>query len=84
LCSTAISWLQIASPERILLSTLPITDWLVDNCQVDAEMALEYAIQTGMTDSAREGLFLKTSDPNRSVTMELHSPVCVIRLFSGF
>ncbi|CAM6127753.1 unnamed protein product [Calypogeia fissa] len=52
--------------------------------QVDAEMALEYAIQTGMVDTAREGIYLRTSDPKRSVAIELHSPVCVIRLFSGF
>ncbi|BBN02322.1 DNA topoisomerase VI subunit B [Marchantia polymorpha subsp. ruderalis] len=52
--------------------------------QVDAEMALEYAIQTGMVDTARETVYLRTSDRNRPCAIELHSPVCVIKLFSGF
>lgn len=56
------------------------TSWV----QVDAEMALEYAIQSGMVDTARDGVYLRTSDPTRSIAMELHSPVCVIQLFSGF
>ncbi|KAL3696020.1 hypothetical protein R1sor_010096 [Riccia sorocarpa] len=52
--------------------------------QVDAEMALEYAIQTGMVDTARETVYLRTSDRNKPCAIELHSPVCVIQLFPGF
>eukprot|EP00252_Welwitschia_mirabilis_P003041 TRINITY_DN13100_c0_g1_i1.p1 TRINITY_DN13100_c0_g1~~TRINITY_DN13100_c0_g1_i1.p1 ORF type:complete len:676 (-),score=156.66 TRINITY_DN13100_c0_g1_i1:550-2577(-) len=48
--------------------------------QVDVEMALEYATQSGMTLDARDNIYLGSLQGNRKFS-DFHSPVCVIRLF---
>jgi len=52
--------------------------------QVDSEMALEFATQSGMVDTARENVYLKALDSKRSFGVELHNPVAVFKLFAGF
>ncbi|KAJ7561257.1 hypothetical protein O6H91_03G020500 [Diphasiastrum complanatum] len=52
--------------------------------QVDAEMALEYATQSGMVDTAREPIYLRTLESDYKFALELHNPVCVMKLFSDF
>lgn len=51
--------------------------------QVDSEMALEFATQSGMVDTARENIYLSTLDSSRTFAIELHNPVAVVRLFAG-
>ncbi|KAL9272640.1 DNA topoisomerase 6 subunit B-like protein [Drosera capensis] len=46
--------------------------------QVDYEMALEYATQTGISEEPKEGLHLQALDPKISF-IDLHSPVFVFR-----
>ncbi|KAH9303067.1 hypothetical protein KI387_014650, partial [Taxus chinensis] len=48
--------------------------------QVDIEMALEYATQTGITQEARETTYMRALEGCQNFT-DFHSPVCVIRLF---
>eukprot|EP01018_Ginkgo_biloba_P031785 Gb_37714 [translate_table: standard] len=50
--------------------------------QVDNEMALEYATQSGMTQEARETSYLHALEGMQNF-IDYHSPVCVIRLFRG-
>eukprot|EP00249_Psilotum_nudum_P016619 c25911_g1_i1 orf=138-2168(+) len=50
--------------------------------QMDIEMALEYATQTGMAEAVRETIYLRTVDEKRSFEIEFHTPVCILRLFS--
>ncbi|KAI5081155.1 hypothetical protein GOP47_0004338 [Adiantum capillus-veneris] len=52
--------------------------------QMDMEMALEYATQSGMIEAAREAIFLSCVDENQTFVADLKSPVCVVRMFSGF
>ncbi|KAH7436658.1 hypothetical protein KP509_05G029900 [Ceratopteris richardii] len=52
--------------------------------QMDMEMALEYATQSGMVEAAREAVFLNCLDDKQTFVVDLKSPVCVFRLFSGF
>lgn len=52
--------------------------------QMDVEMALEYATQSGMVEAAKESIFLRCLDDRRTFVEDLHSPVCVFRIFSGF
>lgn len=52
--------------------------------QMDMEMALEYATQSGMVEAAREAIFLHHVDEKPTFAADLHSPVCVFRVFSGF
>ncbi|GAQ84737.1 topoisomerase [Klebsormidium nitens] len=51
--------------------------------QVDNEMALEYAAQTGKVETAPETIFLRALDSKRAFLPDLHSPVCVFRLLAG-
>jgi hypothetical protein len=51
--------------------------------QVDNEMALEYAAQTGKVETAPETIFLRALDSKRVFGPDLHSPVCVFRLLAG-
>lgn len=48
--------------------------------QVDIEMALEYATQSGMTQEARETTYIRALEGVQNF-YDFHSPVCVIRLF---
>ncbi|MCO5583878.1 hypothetical protein L7F22_037793 [Adiantum nelumboides] len=52
--------------------------------QMDMEMALEYATQSGMIDTARESMFLSCLDENQTFMVDLKSSVCVLRMFSGY
>ncbi|XP_002981289.2 DNA topoisomerase 6 subunit B isoform X1 [Selaginella moellendorffii] len=49
--------------------------------QVDAELALDYATQSGLV-KAREPISLAGVDWNQANYLELHSPVCVMKLLS--
>jgi hypothetical protein len=51
--------------------------------QVDSEMALEFATQSGMVDTARETVYLRALDTKRHFAVELHNPVAVFKLFAG-
>lgn len=51
--------------------------------QVDSEMALEFATQSGMVDTAREDVYLKALDSSRQFAVELHNTVAVFKLFAG-
>jgi DNA topoisomerase VI B subunit len=48
--------------------------------QVDYEMALEYATQSGVSEEPRENIYLQHLDPNKSNFIDLHSPTFVFRL----
>lgn len=48
--------------------------------QVDIEMALEYATQSGITQEAREITYIRSLEGTQNF-YDFHSPVCVIRLF---
>jgi len=48
--------------------------------QVDIEMALEYATQSGITQEARETTYIRALEGVQNF-YDFHSPVCVIRLF---
>ncbi|GAV69075.1 HATPase_c domain-containing protein/Topo-VIb_trans domain-containing protein, partial [Cephalotus follicularis] len=48
--------------------------------QVDYEMALEYATQSGVSEEPREAIYLQALDAKRRF-IDLHSPVFVFRLF---
>lgn len=48
--------------------------------QVDIEMALEYATQSGITLEARETTYIRSLEGTQNF-YDFHSPVCVIRLF---
>lgn len=48
--------------------------------QVDYEMALEYATQSGVSEEPRENIYLQHLDPNKSNFIDLHSPNFVFRL----
>jgi hypothetical protein len=47
--------------------------------QVDYEMALEYATQSGVTEEPREDIFIQTLDPENKF-IEFQSPIFVFRL----
>jgi len=46
-------------------------------------MALEFATQSGMVDTARVNIYLKALDSKRPFAVELHNPVAVFKLFAG-
>eukprot|EP00898_Chlorokybus_atmophyticus_P006071 jgi/Chlat1/6465/Chrsp45S05966 len=48
--------------------------------QVDAEMAFEYAMQTGNVDAARQALYLSAMQTNDVFRTELHHPLCVFKI----
>ncbi|KAH0880074.1 hypothetical protein HID58_067468 [Brassica napus] len=48
--------------------------------QVDYEMALEYATQSGVSEEPRENIYLQQLNPNHSNFIDLHSPTFVFRL----
>lgn len=48
--------------------------------QVDYEMALEYATQTGVSEEPRETVYIQSLEPNTKF-IDLQSPVFVFRLF---
>uniref|UniRef100_A0A0D3CHX2 DNA topoisomerase 6 subunit B n=1 Tax=Brassica oleracea var. oleracea TaxID=109376 RepID=A0A0D3CHX2_BRAOL len=48
--------------------------------QVDYEMALEYATQSGVSEEPRENIHLQQLNPNHSNFIDLHSPTFVFRL----
>lgn len=48
--------------------------------QVDYEMALEYATQTGVSEEPRETVYIRSLEPNTKF-IDLQSPVFVFRLF---
>ncbi|XP_077210440.1 topoisomerase 6 subunit B [Tasmannia lanceolata] len=47
--------------------------------QVDYEMALEYAVQSGVSEEPREAIYIQALDDPHDF-IEFHSPVCVFRL----
>ncbi|XP_009374831.2 DNA topoisomerase 6 subunit B [Pyrus x bretschneideri] len=49
--------------------------------QVDYEMALEYATQTGVSEEPREAIFLQSLEAAEDSFIDLHSPTFVFRLF---
>lgn len=51
--------------------------------QVDSEMALEFATQSGMVDTARENVYLTALDAKREFAVEFHNSVGVFKLFTG-
>ncbi|GBG80562.1 hypothetical protein CBR_g31022 [Chara braunii] len=51
--------------------------------QVDTEMALEYAMQTGMAEATKESVFLRALDSKRSFGPEIHGPIFVLQLLTG-
>ncbi|KAJ0704591.1 putative DNA topoisomerase (ATP-hydrolyzing) [Helianthus annuus] len=48
--------------------------------QVDYEMAMEYATQSGVREEPRENIYLQALEPQKNFT-DFHSPVFVFRLF---
>lgn len=48
--------------------------------QVDYEMALEYATQTGVREEPREDIYLQSLD-SKGKFFDFHSPIFVFRLF---
>ncbi|XP_018490667.1 DNA topoisomerase 6 subunit B isoform X1 [Raphanus sativus] len=48
--------------------------------QVDYEMALEYATQSGVSEEPRENIYLQQLNPSHSNFIDLHSPTFVFRL----
>ncbi|WZY94768.1 hypothetical protein YC2023_067097 [Brassica napus] len=48
--------------------------------QVDYEMALEYATQSGVSEEPRENIYLQQLNPNHSNFIDLQSPTFVFRL----
>jgi len=67
--------------EYVMFEELMKKFWIV--CQVDSEMALEFATQSGMADAVRDTIYLRTLDSKRTFAPDLHNSVCVLRLFSG-
>ncbi|CAN6696646.1 unnamed protein product [Malus baccata var. baccata] len=49
--------------------------------QVDYEMALEYATQSGVSEEPREAIFLQSLEAAEDSFIDLHSPTFVFRLF---
>lgn len=47
--------------------------------QVDYEMALEYATQTGVSEEPRENVYIQSLEPKNNF-IDLHSPIFVFRL----
>ena len=65
------------------LTSFPLQ--MVVNCripsvQVDYEMALEYATQTGVSEEPRETVYIQSLETNTKF-IDLQSPVFVFRLF---
>ncbi|KAF9597877.1 hypothetical protein IFM89_021962 [Coptis chinensis] len=48
--------------------------------QVDYEMALDYAMQSGVSEEPREAIYIQALEGGHNFT-DLHSSVCVLRLF---
>ncbi|KAG7948009.1 hypothetical protein I3843_14G124200 [Carya illinoinensis] len=50
--------------------------------QVDYEMALEYATQSGVTEEPREAIYIESLEAEKKF-IDLHSPIFVFRLFTN-
>lgn len=48
--------------------------------QVDYEMAMEYATQSGVREEPRENIYLQALEPGKKF-IDFHTPVFVFRLF---
>lgn len=49
--------------------------------QVDYEMGLEYATQTGVNEEPREDIYIEPLDEDKKNFIDLQSPVFVFRLY---
>lgn len=50
------------------------------NVQVDYEMAMDYATQSGVSEEPREAIYIQAVGDTQNF-VDLCSPVCVFRLF---
>jgi hypothetical protein len=49
--------------------------------QVDYEMALEYATQSGVSEEPRETIYIKPLEAENKKKIDLHSPFFVFRVY---
>lgn len=52
----------------------------ISQLQVDHEMALEYATQSGVSEEPREAVYLQSLEPDTTKFIDFHSPAFVFRL----